>query len=161
MARPAQSAFLLTPCQTGLQRQGEHQHPRPGPGRLRPLVSSVSPSIWTLHTPHASSPTPRQRCMEKAQASPGKRVGASCLGVRAGGAGRLRTRADVTRQGHSAVGPGTRPHGRTHPSPWRRLWSSQDQSQSVNMLPAGGCPKGPQPRRVSQATPTCGISGRH
>lgn len=82
------------------------------------------------------------------------RVGASCLGDQAGadtplppfppptphpgggGGGRLRTRAEVTRQGHSAVGPGTRPppHGRMHPSPRRRLWSSQDQPQSVNVL---------------------------
>lgn len=98
----------------------EHQHPRPGPGWLQPLVSSISPRTRTLHTPHASSPTPRQRCMEKAQASPGKTVGAYCLGDWAWGqhtcasfpslGGRAaEDQTDVTRQGHSTVGPGTRP----------------------------------------------------
>lgn len=150
----------------------EHQHPRPGPGWLQPLVSSISPRTRTLHTPHASSSTPGQRCIEKAQASPGETVGASCLGDWTWGqhtcasfpslGGRAaEDQTDVTRQGHSSGPWDTPPTATGTPLPRRRLWSSQDQPQSVSVLPAGSRRKGPQPTRVSQAAPTCGISGRY
>lgn len=144
------------------EARAEHQHPRPGPGWLQPLVSSISPRTRTLHTPHASSPTPGQRCMEKAQASPGETVGASCLGDWAWGrhtcasfpslGGRVaEDQTDVTRQGHSTVGPGTRP-------PWPQAPLSPG-GAVVLTGPASDCQRAPSRRPPERASAYTGLTG--